>query len=122
MHCQTCNADADGQVVWSWRPWAGAKSVDDDRQATVTKKVTDTGESTKQPLTPLAQGMPMLRLILWSLPVCFPLSHTGLWVRPGTWHSLRPPFVEGNCKTRAKSCRGNAEVRIVANGRDRRVG
>ena len=40
---------SDGQVVWSWRPWAGAKLVDDDRQATVTKKVMDTGESAKQP-------------------------------------------------------------------------
>jgi hypothetical protein len=37
---------ADGKVVWSWRPWAGAKSADDDLQATVTKNVTDTGEST----------------------------------------------------------------------------
>jgi hypothetical protein len=40
---------ADGQVVWSWHPWAGAKPADDDRQATVTNKVMDTGESTEQP-------------------------------------------------------------------------
>ena len=39
---------ADGKVVWSWRPWAGAKSAGDDLQATVTNKVMDTGESTKQ--------------------------------------------------------------------------
>src|SRR5579871_725444 len=49
---KTCDTSADGQVVWSWRPWAGAKPVDDDLQVTVTKKVMDTGESTKQPLTP----------------------------------------------------------------------
>ena len=24
---QTSDADADGEVVWSWRPWAGAKPV-----------------------------------------------------------------------------------------------
>ena len=43
---------ADGQVVWSWHPWADAKPVDDDRLATVTNKVMDTGESTKQALKP----------------------------------------------------------------------
>jgi hypothetical protein len=30
--------DPDGQVVWFWRPWAGAKLADDDPQATVTKR------------------------------------------------------------------------------------
>ena len=40
---------ADGQVVWSWHPWAGVKPAGDDLQATVTNKVMDTGESTKQP-------------------------------------------------------------------------
>jgi hypothetical protein len=44
---------SDGQVVWSWRPWAGAKSASDDLQMTVTNKVMDTGESAEQPLTPL---------------------------------------------------------------------
>jgi len=47
-HCQTCNAGVDGEVVWFWRPWAGAKSASDDLQMTVTNKVMDTGKSTKQ--------------------------------------------------------------------------
>jgi hypothetical protein len=34
----TSAAIADGEIVWSCRPWAGAKSVDDDRQATVTMR------------------------------------------------------------------------------------
>ena len=29
-------ADADDEVVWSWHPLAGVKSVDDDPRATVT--------------------------------------------------------------------------------------
>ena len=49
----TCGADADGQVVWSWRPWAGAKFVGDDPANDGDYEVTDTGGSTKQPLTPL---------------------------------------------------------------------
>jgi hypothetical protein len=40
--------DADCEGVWSWHPWAGAKPADDDRWATVTNKVMDTGESTQQ--------------------------------------------------------------------------
>jgi hypothetical protein len=37
-HSQTCDVDADGEVVWSWRPLAGAKPAGDDLQATVTKR------------------------------------------------------------------------------------
>ena len=48
----TCGADADGQVVWSWRPWAGAKFAGDDLASDGDYEVTDTGEITKQPLTP----------------------------------------------------------------------
>ena len=48
---KTCGHRADDQVVWSWRPWAGAKSArrfagDGDSE------VMDTGESSKQPLKP----------------------------------------------------------------------
>jgi hypothetical protein len=35
---------ADGQVVWSWHPWAGAKSRRAIPATTVTNKVMDTGE------------------------------------------------------------------------------
>jgi hypothetical protein len=45
---QTCDIEADGEGVWSWHPWAGAKSANDDLQATVTNKVMDTEESAQQ--------------------------------------------------------------------------
>src|ERR1700746_221477 len=44
---------ADGEIVWSWRPWAGAKSADDDRQATVTMRSRTPGRARTTPLTPL---------------------------------------------------------------------
>jgi hypothetical protein len=34
----TSAAEADGEVVWFWRPLAGVKRAEDDPQATVTKK------------------------------------------------------------------------------------
>ena len=37
--------NAYGKGVWSWHPWAGAKSCETFREATVTNKVMDTGES-----------------------------------------------------------------------------
>jgi hypothetical protein len=61
---QTCDTGADCEGVWSWHPWAGAKSANDDLQATVTNKVMDTGESTPIIKT-IAQGMSMFRLHLW---------------------------------------------------------
>jgi hypothetical protein len=39
---------ADDEVVWSWRPWAGAKFAGDDPASDGDYEVTDTGESTKQ--------------------------------------------------------------------------
>jgi hypothetical protein len=45
---KTSGTNADGEVVWFWRPWAGAKSAIDNLQMTVTNKVMDTGKSTKQ--------------------------------------------------------------------------
>jgi hypothetical protein len=48
--------EADGEGVWSWHPWAGAKSANDDLQATVTNKVMDTGESTLISRNTIAQG------------------------------------------------------------------
>jgi hypothetical protein len=63
-------AKADDEGVWSWHPLADAKSADDDRQATVTKKVMDTGESAQQIVNTIAQGMSMLRLHLWRLRLC----------------------------------------------------
>jgi hypothetical protein len=47
---------ADGEVVWSWRPLAGVKSVEDDRQATVTKKSWTPGRA-RSSVNTIAQGM-----------------------------------------------------------------
>src|SRR5262244_4518413 len=38
MYRATSDADADGEVVWSWRPDAGAKRVEEFSRATVTTK------------------------------------------------------------------------------------
>ena len=56
---------ADGEVVWSWHPWAGAKSAGDDPQTTVTNKVMDTGESTSISVNTIAQGMSLVAADLW---------------------------------------------------------
>ncbi len=45
-HCAPTKAFlANGEGVWAWHPWAGAKPRDDDLKATVTNKVMDTGAS-----------------------------------------------------------------------------
>jgi hypothetical protein len=44
-----CDVDADGEGVWSWHPWAGAKSVDDESAGDGDSKVMDTGEITYKP-------------------------------------------------------------------------
>jgi hypothetical protein len=43
----------DGEGVWSWHPWAGAKSAGDDLQATVTMRSRTPGRARTTPLTPL---------------------------------------------------------------------
>ena len=43
----TNDAVADGEIVWFWRPWAGAKSASDDLAGDGDYKVMDTGKSTK---------------------------------------------------------------------------
>ena len=58
---------ADGEVVWSWRPLAGVKlaTMLCIAPMTVTKKVMDTGEITKETVKTIARGMPVIRLHLW---------------------------------------------------------
>ena len=50
---------ADGEVVWSWRPLAGAKSVDDDRLMTVTMMSRTPGRA-RSSVNTIAQGMPVI--------------------------------------------------------------
>ena len=59
---------ADGEVVWSWRPLAGAKlaTMLCIAPMTVTEEVTDTGESTKEPVKTTRAGKAgLIRLNLW---------------------------------------------------------
>jgi len=44
---------ADGETVWSWRPWAGAKVAGDEPATDGDYEVTDTGESTSISRKPL---------------------------------------------------------------------
>jgi len=46
---QTSDIDADGEVVWSWRPLAGAKPADDDQRTTVTEKSWTPGRARRKP-------------------------------------------------------------------------
>ena len=74
---------AGGQVVWSWHPWAGAKCVTSmTPRATVTNKVMDTGESSKQPSNPLRRECRCSASPVVTTLVCFSHLRTGLWVRP----------------------------------------
>src|SRR5690349_17542486 len=62
---RTNGADADGEVVWSWRPDAGAKSRGYDPRGDGGKKARFPRESTKDPVKTAAQGRPDVRPILW---------------------------------------------------------
>jgi hypothetical protein len=58
---------ADGEVVWSWRPDAGAKLV---RSKLLLRgdggyQARHTGESTKETVKTIAQGMPVDTANLW---------------------------------------------------------
>ena len=74
----TNDADADGEVVWSWRSDAGAKVAecsanDGGNQAMVTE------ESSKETVKTIAQGMPVDAVYLWFCRVLFVAR--GPWVR-----------------------------------------
>ena len=50
---RTNDIPADGKIVWSWRPWAGAKVAGDEPATDGDYEVTDTGESTSISRKPL---------------------------------------------------------------------
>ena len=64
-HRRTCDAFADDEIVWFWRPWAGAKSASDDLANDGDYNVTDTGKSANISVNTIAQGMSLVRLHLW---------------------------------------------------------
>ena len=49
---------ADGEGVWFWRPWAGAKPANDPFAGDGDYEVTDTGKSTIISRKTIAQGRP----------------------------------------------------------------
>ena len=89
-------SDAYGQAVWSWRPDAGVKFVDDFSRATVANTPAHRGEHGTAVQT-IAQGMP----VVW-LPcvACVRKVHTSLHARLAgaacIRHSLRPLLFEGD--------------------------
>jgi hypothetical protein len=65
---QTSDVDADGEVVWSWRPLAGVKlaTMLCIVPMTVTQTSRTPGRARRKPLKPLARGRPgPARLNLW---------------------------------------------------------
>jgi len=58
---------ADGEVVWSWRPLAGVKlaTMLCIAPMTVTEKVMDTGEITKETVKPLRRECRLVAAYLW---------------------------------------------------------
>jgi hypothetical protein len=89
---RTGATDADGEVVWSWRPDAGVKLAMMLRITPMTVTTSPvTGESTKETVKTIAQGKPgRFRRTCGDLLVCFLLLHTRLRVRTSTRLSLRP--------------------------------
>ena len=104
----TSAAEADGEVVWSWRPWAGVKFANDDLQMTVTKK-SWTPRRARSSVNTIAQGVPDRS----SEPVvtysCATLHRTRGCGCVGHPAFPAPSLIEGRdpCKTRAHSRRGN---------------
>jgi hypothetical protein len=86
----TNEAEADGEVVWSWRSEAGAKLAMMLRitPVTVATQRWSPGRSRISRKT-IAQGMPVDPAYLWFLPLCFFIAQ-GAMGATGTRHSLRP--------------------------------
>jgi hypothetical protein len=117
---RTNGAFADGEVVWFWRPDAGAKFV---ARSTNDggKKARSPGRARRKPLKPLRRecwndfGGPVATTL-----VCFFHFARGAMGAAGTRHSLRPPVlarVEILVQLGRKSRRERVELR-----RSRRVG
>src|SRR3974390_2897009 len=91
----TGGADADGEVVWSWRPLAGVKlaTMLCIAPMTVTKTSWTPGRARRKPLKPSRRECrndptePVVTMLVCSL-----LPHTRLRAQVGARHSLRPPL------------------------------
>jgi len=56
---------SDGEGVWSWHPWAGAKRAGESPQATVTKRSWTPGRARTTPLTPSRRESRSVSVNLW---------------------------------------------------------
>jgi hypothetical protein len=56
---------ADGEDVWSWHPWAGAKSANDDLPATVTRRSWTPGRARTTSLKPSRREGRIVSVYLW---------------------------------------------------------
>ena len=107
----TSAAEADGEVVWSWRPWAGVKFANDDLQMTVTKK-SWTPRRARSSVNTIAQGVPDRfgePVVTYS---CATLHRTRGCGCVGHPAFPAPSLIEGrdSCKTRAHSRRGTGAL------------
>jgi hypothetical protein len=105
----------DGEGVWSWHPWAGAKSAGDDLQATVTMRSRTPGRARTTPLTPLRREgrvAPVEPVVTHSC--AFTTAHEAAGAT-STRSSLRPRSFEGHwCRiTRAKRAAGTRSCGFV---------
>jgi hypothetical protein len=126
MRRETSGANADGEVVWSWRPDAGAKfSRTQFAKVTGAKEPGPRGEHEVTVKT-IAQGRPDDPAPPVVTTVCFLPMH-GPPVRAGTRSSLRPLFFKGQLflHNSGKSCREIAksylEVVIARSARDEAI-
>ena len=112
---ETNDADADDEVVWSWRPDAGAKSCGDEPRDDRGKKARFPGESTKEAVKTIARGMPDDL----AKPVVTAASFFICWRAMGeafTRHSLHPLSFQRvmHATPRAQSRCENASLRLCA--------
>ncbi len=109
---RTSDVAADGEVVWSWRPDAGAKFA-----KTLPRLASDGGKrarsprrARRKPLKPLRRECRLFPVNLWLLTRVLFYAHAAAGASD-TWHSLRPLFsLRVVClNTSGKSCRENAD-------------
>src|SRR5438445_4041366 len=81
-------ASADGEVVWSWRPDAGAKfSRKRFRESDGGKRARSPGRARYKPLKPLRREGRMIRHHLWRLPCAF---YHCTRAAGASWHPVFP--------------------------------
>jgi len=110
--CGRTALEVDGEVVWSWRLDAGVKSAEATPLATVTNKPI-TGESTKETVKTIAQGMPgESGVTVVTMLVCFFQIAREAAGAAGARHSLRPLIIgwAGLKANLARNARRDREV------------